>query len=81
MNSIGSDVHPLYQVVARMNSEDGEITSRRLEHENGEAEKFYRSLPPGAIVGIEASLPLPWFERLLGECGHECKHSCGSVEI
>ena len=23
------------------------------------------------MVGIEASLPLPWFERLLAVCGHE----------
>jgi transposase len=71
MNIIGCDLHPRYQVVARVNQGEGEITRRRLEHENGEAEAFYRGLPPGAIVGIEASLPLLWFERLLAECGHE----------
>ena len=71
MNIIGCDLHPCYRVVAWVNTSDGEIKTPRLEHENGEAEAFYRSLPAGAMVGIEASLPLPWFERLLAACGHE----------
>jgi len=54
-----------------LDTETGEITTRRLEHENGEAQGFYRSLPKGTRVGIEATGSTPWFERLLGECGHE----------
>ena len=45
--------------------------TRRLEHTNGEARSFYASLPAGAIVGIEATFPAPWFERTLAELGHQ----------
>lgn len=68
---IGCDWHPRYQILAWVDEETGEVRKRRLEHGNGEAERFYRSLPPGAVVGMEATFPSHWFERLLGECGHE----------
>ncbi len=71
MTIIGCDLHPRYQVVAWIDEETGEIRTRRLEHENGEARAFYTSLPRGARVGIEATFPALWFERLLTECGHE----------
>jgi transposase len=68
---MGCDLHSRYQVVAWVDKETGEVLTRRLEHEKGEARAFYASLPRGAIVGIEATFPAHWFERLLGECGHE----------
>jgi transposase len=71
MDIIGCDLHSRYQVVAWVKRETGEIMRRRLEHENGEARRFYVGLPRGARVGIEATIPALWFERLLGECGHE----------
>jgi len=71
MNIMGCDLHSRYQVVAWVEEGTGEVVTRRLEHENGEARAFYKSLPPGAIVGIEATFPAHWFERLLEECGHE----------
>ena len=71
MNIIGCDLHTRYQVIAILETETGEMVSRRLEHENGEARTFYKSLAPGARVGIEATFPAHWFERLLAECGHE----------
>ena len=71
MTIIGCDLHTRYQVVAWIDEETGEIRTRRLEHENGEARAFYSSLPRGARVGIEATFPALWFERLLAECGHE----------
>ena len=71
MAIIGCDLHSRYQVVAWMEEGTGEIRTRRLEHENGEARTFYSSLPRGAVVGIEATMPALWFERLLQECGHE----------
>jgi transposase len=49
----------------------GELIERRLEHENGEAETFYRGLCQPVRVGIEATGPIHWFERLLAELGHE----------
>jgi transposase len=71
MTIMGCDLHTRYQVVAWVNEETGEVMTRRLEHENGEAQAFYASWPRGAVVGIEATFPAHWFERLLGECGHE----------
>ncbi len=68
---IGCDLHTRYQVIAMLDATTGEIVRRRLEHENGEAGRFYASLPKGARVGIEATGCTQWFERLLAECGHE----------
>lgn len=68
---IGCDLHTRNQQVAMLDTETGEWVERRLEHENGEARKFYASLPRGARVGIEATAPALWFERRLAECGHE----------
>ena len=71
MTIVGCDLHTRYQVVAWVDEETGEIRTRRLEHEKGEARAFYAGLPPGTVVGIEATIPALWFERLLGECGHQ----------
>jgi transposase len=49
----------------------GELIERRLEHESGEAQAFYRGLQGAVRVGIEATGPMHWFERLLAELGHE----------
>jgi len=68
---IGCDFHTRYQQIAMMDDATGELRERRLEHENGEAEEFYRGLPKPVRVGIEATGPVRWFERLLGELGHE----------
>jgi len=68
---IGSDVHTRYQVVAWIDEQTGEIRKRRLEHEGQEVKGFYGQFPPGTVVGIEATFPAYWFERLLGELGHE----------
>lgn len=68
---IGCDWHPRYEIMAWVDEETGEVRKQRLEHGNGETERFYRSLPPGAIVGIEATFPSHWFERLQAECGHQ----------
>jgi transposase len=67
---IGCDFHSRYQQVAAMNQETGEIVERRLSHETKEAEAFYESLPRGALIGMEATCPAPWLERLLDRCGH-----------
>lgn len=68
---IGCDFHPRYQQIAALNQETGEIVERRLSHEGKEAVEFYESLPPGALVGMEATCPAQWFERLLDRCGHQ----------
>ena len=68
---IGCDVHTRNQVVAWIEEETGEIKVRRLEHEGEEVRKFYAQFPRGTVVGIEATFPVHWFERLMGELGHE----------
>jgi transposase len=42
-----------------------------LEHAGEEVRNFYAQFPRGTVVGIEATFPAHWFERLLGELGHE----------
>lgn len=71
MDIIGCDLHTRYQVVAWIEKETGEIQSCRLEHQGEEVRDFYSKWPRGTVVGIEATFPAHWFERLLGELGHE----------
>jgi len=68
---IGCDLHTRYQVVAWLDEETGEICARRLEHEGKEVERFYQQFARGAVVGVEATIPALWFERLLEGLGHE----------
>jgi transposase len=68
---IGCDFHTRYQQIAMLDTLTGELTERRLDHESGEAHAFYRGLPGPVRVGIEATGPIHWFERLLAELGHE----------
>ena len=70
MMIIGCDYHPSMQHIAWWDSESGHQGEQRLEHNSGEAEKFYRELKRRAIevrVGIEAGGHTRWFERLLAE--------------
>jgi transposase len=72
---IGCDFHTRYQQIAMAREETAELlVERRLDHESGEAHAFYRSLQSShepVRVGIEATGPIHWFERLLAELGHE----------
>jgi transposase len=72
---IGCDFHTRYQQIAMAREETSELlVERRLDHESGEAHAFYRSLQSSqepVRVGIEATGPIHWFERLLAELGHE----------
>ena len=55
MMIIGCDFHTRYQQIAMMDEATGELTERRLDHQSGEAEAFYRSLQGPVRVGIEAT--------------------------
>ena len=68
---IGCDFHTRFQPIAMLDSTTGEIVERRLEHETGEAGAFYAALPRPARVGMEATAPARWFERMPTEQGHE----------
>jgi transposase len=71
---IGVDYHPSFQQIAFLAEETGEYSERRLNHSDGEAEKFYRDLQLRRVqvqVGMEATGYSPWFERLLPELDFE----------
>jgi transposase len=71
---IGVDYHPSDQYVAFADTETGEQGEQRLNHNDGEAEKFYRELAARGVsvrVGMEATGYSRWFERLLAEVGIE----------
>jgi len=74
MYIIGVDYHPSFQQIAFLDQETGECGDRRLNHSDGDAEKFYRELRQKGIrvrVGLEATGYSRWFERLLVELGIE----------
>jgi hypothetical protein len=52
---IGCDFHSRFQQIAMLDPTTGEVVERRLKHEEGEAEKFYATLPSPARVGMEAT--------------------------
>jgi len=68
---IGCDFHSRFQQIAMLDPQTGEMIERRLEHENGEARKFYAGLATPARVGMEATGYAQWFERMLAEQGHQ----------
>lgn len=68
---IGCDLHTRYQQVSAMNTETGEMIERALQHRGDEVRAFYAGLDGPVRVGIEATGPMQWFERLLAELGHE----------
>jgi transposase len=74
MYIVGVDYHPSFQQIAFLDQETGECGDRRLNHSDGEAEKFYRELRQKGIsarVGLEATGYSRWFEGLLVELGIE----------
>src|ERR1700722_19799423 len=71
---IGVDYHPSFQQIAFLVEETAEYGERRLNHSDGEAEKFYRDLKQREVrvrVGMEATGYSRWLERLLAELGFE----------
>jgi transposase len=68
---IGVEFHSRFQQIAMVDTETGEVVKRRLDHSNGEVEKFYAGLQKPVRVGMEATGYAQWFERLLAKLGHE----------
>jgi len=57
---ISCDLHTRAQQVALLDTETGELVERRLEHENGEAKRFYQGLkepPAGADLSVQVCAP------------------------
>jgi len=63
---IGVDYHPYSQVVAYCDQLNGEIIYKMLDHSNKKlVREFYGSFPKGAVVGVEATGSMLWFERMI----------------
>ena len=71
---IGCDFHPSGQQVFGIESASGEVIAERwIGHGGEEVDRFYASLPAGAVIGVESSGNLLWFERKLAEYGHHLR--------
>jgi len=68
---IGSDFHPSWQQVCWLDLETGETEERKLAHEPGATEKYYRQFPVPSRIGLEATGNCQWFVDLLTSMGHE----------
>ena len=68
---IGCDLHTRTQQIAMLDTETGELVERRLEHEKGEAKRFYEGLKEAALVGMESTGYALWFAEMLAGQGHE----------
>jgi transposase len=71
MKIVGCDFHPGWQQISVLETETGEVYERKLVNGDGEAERFYRSLPCPALVGLEACGNSQWFIELLERLGHQ----------
>ena len=71
---IGVDFHPYEQTVAYASDEDGEIGYRRFLHSDKQSIRaFYRKCGAEAVIGVEATGCLWWFEKMLADGGHQLK--------
>lgn len=71
---IGVDFHPYEQSVAYASDQDGEIGYRRFLHSDKQSIRaFYRKCGADAVIGVEATGCLWWFEKLLADGGHQLK--------
>ena len=71
---IGCDYHPSGQQVFGIDKESGEVFADRwIGHTGNELDEFYSALPAGAVVGVESSGNMLWFERRLQQYGHRLR--------
>lgn len=68
---IGVDFHPHQQTIAYCDTGDGEIRFLTFRHSDKQAiERFYQGLREPAVIGVEATGGLDWFEEMIFENGH-----------
>jgi len=74
MMIIGCDFHPSGQQVFGIDSASGEVFADAwIAHGGEEVDRFYGGLAAGAVVGVEASGNMVWFERKLEQYGHRLR--------
>ncbi len=67
---VGVDFHVKTQTVCWMDTADGEIHQRTLDHQREDVARFYGQWVAPVTVGVEASGYAQWFHRLVEERGH-----------
>src|SRR5436309_15596992 len=68
---IGCDFHTRMEQIAMVDTETGEVLEKKLDHESGEAKRFYEGVKEPALVGIESTGYTIWFAEMLAGLGHE----------
>ena len=69
---IGVDFHPHQQTVASCDTRDGEIRFLTFKHsDRSMIQSFYGGLGEAAVIGVEATGGLVWFEEMIFENGHK----------
>src|SRR2546421_5753125 len=69
---IGVDFHARQQTLCYLTSNDGEVRTHELKHQDKtEVRAFYAQFSGRVVIGLEASGYSPWFEQLLESLGHE----------
>ena len=68
---IGCDYHPSWQQICWMDTLTGETGEKKLEHAQGEAERYYRALAGAVRIGMESTGNCQWFTELVASLGHE----------
>ena len=68
---IGVDLHPHQQTAAWCDMTTGEVRTEELKHDLETVRKFYTSFGEPAVIGIEATSKMVWFENMLFETGHK----------
>lgn len=67
----GVDFHARVQTVSWLDTDDGEIHQKDLQHQKDDVRGFYQQFTGEVIVGIEASGYSRWFEDMLEGLGHQ----------
>ncbi len=67
---VGVDFHVKTQTVCWMDTADGEMHERTLDHQREDVAAFYRQWTPPVTVAVEAWGYAQWFHPLVEERGH-----------
>jgi transposase len=66
---IGCDAHARYSIFASLREDGRWDPAVRVEHNEGEMERFLKQLPPGSPVALESSGNWYWLVRAMEEAG------------
>jgi hypothetical protein len=72
------DYHPSFQQIAFLVKETGEYSERRLNHSDGEAEKFYRDMQRRGVQ-VQVGWRRPAIPAGSNDCWQSWVSKCGSA--